>query len=108
MKKFLSNLIGKFIRLIRHLSRQKIGTHAAAAGYFIVLSVFPLLVMILALLRYTGLQVETLSDFVGNFLPDALAPYIKRLIEGAYRNTSGTVVGISAVTGLWSASQGVH
>ena len=108
MKKLLSNFIGKFVRLARHLSRQNVGTHAAAAGYFIVLSVFPLLVMILALLRYTGLEVETLTDFVGNFLPDALAPYIKRLIEGAYRNTSGTVVSVSAVTGLWSASQGVH
>ena len=108
MKKFFSNFIGKFVRLARHLSRQNIRSHAAAAGYFIVLSVFPLLVMILALLRYTGLEVETLSNFVGNFLPDALAPYIKRLIEGAYRNTSGTVVSVSAVTGLWSASQGVH
>ena len=108
MKKLLSNFIGKFVRLARHLSRQNVGTHAAAAGYFIVLSVFPLLVLILALLRYTGLEVETLSDFVGNFLPDALAPYIQRLIEGAYRNTSGTVVSLSAITGLWSASQGVY
>ena len=73
-----------------------------------MLSVFPLLVMILALLRYTGLAVDTLSDFVGNFLPDALAPYATRLIESAYRNTSGAVVSLSAVTGLWSASQGVH
>ena len=96
------------MRLVRHLSRQKIGMHAAAAGYFIVLSVFPLLVLMLALLRYTGLAVDTLSDFIGNFLPDALAPAIKRLIDGAYRNTSGMVVGLSALTGLWSASQGVH
>ena len=108
MKKIFENFIGKFIRLARHLSRQKIGMHAAAAGYFIVLSVFPLLVLMLALLRYTGLEVETLSDFVSNFLPEALAPSTKRLITGAYRNTSGTVVGLSALTGLWSASQGVH
>ena len=101
MKKFFSNFIGKFVRLARHLSRQNVGTHAAAAGYFIVLSVFPLLVLILALLRYTGLEVETLTDFVGNCLPDALAPEIKRVIQSA-------VVGISALTGLWSASQGVH
>lgn len=108
MKKFFENFIGKFLRLVRHLSRQKIGMHAAAAGYFIVLSVFPLLVLMLALLRYTGLEVETLSDFIGNFLPDALIPSAKRLISGAYRNTSGMVVGLSALTGLWSASQGVH
>ena len=96
------------MRLVRHLSRQKIGTHAAAAGYFLVLSVFPLLVLVLAMLRYTGLEVDTLSDFIAKFLPNALAPSVHRLITGAYRNTSGTVVGISALTGLWSASRGVH
>ena len=108
MKKLLSDFIGKFLRLGRHLSRQKIGMHAASAGYFIVLSVFPLLVLLLALLRYTGLQVDTLSDFLGKFLPNALIPSAKRLITSAYRNTSGTVVSLSAFTGLWSASRGVH
>jgi len=94
--------------MLRHLSRQKIGIHAAGAGYFIVLSAFPLLVLLLALLRYTGLEVETLTDFVGNFLPDALIPAAKRLILSTYRNTSGVVVSVSAITGLWSASSGVH
>ena len=45
MKNYFNDFIGKFLRLMRHLSRQKIGMHAAAAGYFIVLSVFPLLVL---------------------------------------------------------------
>ena len=108
MSKLLSDFIGKFLRLARHLSRQKIGMHAAGAGYFIVLSVFPLLVLMLALLRYTGLEVDTLSDFIANFLPDALVPSARQLISGAYRNTPGTVVGLSAITGLWSASRGVH
>ena len=108
MNKFYDNSIGKFLRLVRHLGRQKIGMHAAAAGYFIVLSVFPLLVLLLALLRHTGLEVDTLSNFIANFLPEAFIPSAKRLIAGAYRNTSGTVVGLSAITGLWSASQGIH
>lgn len=91
-----------------YLSGQKIGIHAAGAGYFIVLSVFPLLVLVLSLLRYTGLQVETLTDLVGGFLPEALMPSAKRLIISTYRNTSGAVVSLSAATGLWSASRGVY
>ncbi len=96
------------IALWRYFARQKIGIHAAGAGYFIVLSVFPLLVLVLALLRYTGLQVETLTDLVGGFLPEALLPAAKRLIASTYRNTSGAVVSLSALTGLWSASRGVY
>ena len=109
MKKItFSDIKKNSAHMLRHLSQQKIGIHAAGAGYFIVLSAFPLLVLLLALLRYTGLEVETLTDFVGNFVPDALMPAIKRLILSTYRNTSGVVVSVSAVTGLWSASSGVH
>jgi len=108
----MSNTVRRVIEntkdLLRYLNRQKIGIHAAAAGYFIVLSVFPLLVLILALLRYTGLQVERLTDLLEGFLPNALMPAAKRLINSTYQNTSGAVVSLSALTGLWSASRGVY
>ena len=90
------------------MSGKHISIHAAGAGYFIVLSVFPLLVLILSLLRYTGLQVQTLTDLVSGFVPQALMPSAKRLILSTYRNTSGAVVSLSAITGLWSASRGVY
>ena len=98
----------RLYKLVVHLSRQKIGTHAAGTGYFIVLSVFPLLVLVLSLLRYTGLQVDTLTDLLEGFLPDALMPSARRLILSTYQNTSGAVVSLSVLTGLWSASRGVY
>lgn len=103
-----SKLLERITSLVAYLSKQKIGIHAAGAGYFIVLSVFPLLVLLLALLRYTGLQVETLTDLISAYLPDALIPSAKRLIVSTYRNTSGAVISLSAITGLWSASRGVY
>ena len=103
-----NGMIERMNALLRYFSRQKIGIHAAGAGYFIVLSLFPLLVLLLALLRYTGLQVETLTDLVSGFLPEALLPAAKRLIVSTYRNTSGAIISLSAFTGLWSASRGVY
>ena len=35
-------------------------------------------------------------------------PAVKRLILSTYRNTSGAVISLSAITGLWSASRGVY
>lgn len=102
------SILDRLYAVICHLSKQKISVHAAGTGYFIVLSVFPLLVLILALLRYTGLQVETLTDLLEGFLPDALMPSARRLIRSTYQNTSGTVVSLSALTGLWSASRGIY
>lgn len=103
-----NKILERITSLITFLAQQNIGIHAAGAGYFIVLSIFPLLVLLLALLRYTGLQIDTLTDLVSAYLPDALMPSAKRLILSTYRNTSGAVVSLSAVTGLWSASRGVY
>ena len=101
-------VLKKLTVLSAYFYRQKIAIHAAGAGYFIVLSLFPLLVLVLSLLRYTGLQVETLTDLVSGFLPEALMPSAKRLILSTYKNTSGAVVSLSVLTGLWSASRGVY
>ena len=98
----------KGIGFCRQMAGLGISLHAAGAGYFIVLSVFPMLVLLLGMLRYTGLSVDTLNDFLAGILPQALLPTANRLILSTYANTSGTVVSVSAVTGLWSASQGVH
>ncbi len=108
MKNPKNGFLDGIIATVRHLTKQRISIHAAGAGYFIVLSVFPLLVLVLGLLRYTGLQVETLTNLVDGFLPDALMPSAKRLIVSTYRNTSGAVISLSALTGLWSASRGVY
>ena len=48
-KPFFSDARQRLVRLVRYLSGKHIGIHAAGAGYFIVLSIFPLLVLILSL-----------------------------------------------------------
>ena len=64
-------IIGKGAELVRQVQRMKISSHAANAGYFIVLSVFPALVLILSLLRYTELDAGDLLHLLEGFLPAA-------------------------------------
>lgn len=100
-----------FLKKTEHLVRFAIGQHvtsaAAHASFFLILSVFPSLMLVLALLRYTGLEVETLTQVMTGVVPDALMPYIERLIQNIYADSTTALVGISAVTALWSASRGV-
>lgn len=102
------NVIEKSLRLWQEQSRLGIQVHAAGAGYFIVLSVFPMLVLLLGLLRYTGLAVDTLDGFLEGMIPQALMPSAKRLVRSAYRNTSGMVISVSVLVALWSASRGIY
>ena len=86
----------------------RIPLYAANAGYFIILAVFPTLVLVISLLRYTGLRIENLTDLLHGILPAALIPSAERLIINTYNGSSKAVVGLSALTALWSASRGIY
>ena len=101
-------LIGRMIGLLKYVASLQIPVYAAHAGYFVVLASFPSLVLLLAVLRYTGLQVDYFTGLLEGVLPAALMPAARRLVLNTYHNTSGAVVSISAVTALWSASRGIH
>ena len=101
-------IIGKSVRLVRAVQGLRIPLHAANACYFIVLAVFPALLLLLSLLRYTPLEVEGLAEMLYGIFPEALAVGAEELILLTYDNTTGTVVGLSAVTALWSASRGIY
>lgn len=101
-------LIGKTVGIARYLGQLKISVYAANASFFMILSSFPTLLLLLGLLRYTGMDVDSLSGLLEAFLPEAFVPGARKLILNAYRNSSGALISISAVTALWSAGRGLH
>lgn len=107
-KPFIIQLPQKVTKFIRIFSALNIPLYAANAGFFVVLAVFPMLVLILSLLRYTGLSADVLTDVLEGVIPSALLGAASRLIQNTYANTSGTVISISAIVSLWSASRGIY
>ncbi|MBO5952828.1 MAG: YihY/virulence factor BrkB family protein [Oscillospiraceae bacterium] len=101
-------LIGKLRQTVQDISDLNIPVHAANTSYFIILSVFPALVLLLSLLRYTDLHVNDLVELLEGVIPTALLPEAEQLILGTYRSTSRAMVGFSAITALWSASRGIY
>ena len=109
MKEFpKGGLIGKIMDAARTVKQMHIPLHAAYAAYFIVLAVFPALVLILSVLRYTGMEVRGLVELLDDILPSTMAEGAEELVYSTYRNSSGAMVGVSAVTALWSASRGIY
>lgn len=98
----------KTVRFFKYVVGLRIQLYAANACYFIVLSVFPMLLLLLGLLGHTPLQVERLGEMLEGILPQVLLESAKRLILITYDNTTGAALGFSAVTALWSASKGIY
>ena len=101
-------VIGITVNIVRRLQKMEIPGHPANAGYIIVLSVFPALVLILSLLRYTSLDAQDLLHLLEGFLPEALMGAAEKLIISTYAHTSTAMVSVSAVGALWSASRGIY
>lgn len=100
--------IGRFYRLAQRLQEMNIGIYAANACYFLTLSVFPVLLLVLASLRYTSLSADDLIHLVSLVIPQALMEPAEKLIVSTYYASSGTVVSVSAVAAIWSASRGIY
>ena len=100
--------IGKIVALARRVQRMRIPGHAANAGYFIVVSVFPGLVLLLSVLRYTQLDAGDLMQLLQGVIPAALLPAAEKLIISTYAQTSRAMISVSAIGALWSASRGMH
>lgn len=90
------------------LRPMEIPLHASHTGFFLVLSVFPALMLFLGLLRYTDLGVQELMDLLSGWIPTSLMPTAESLVEASYRHSSGMLFSLSVVTALWSASKGTH
>lgn len=108
MEQNKSGIWEKCKQLLRYISDRHITVHSASACFFMVLAFFPTLVLLLGLVRYTGYSVESLTELLDGVIPAALLPAAQKLIHSTYRNTSGTMLSLSALTALWSASRGVH
>lgn len=100
-------IIGRTVRFVRAVGQLRIGVHAANTAYFLILSVFPTLVLLLGILRYTRYDAGDLVALLEGFLPEAILPEAELLIHGMYRSTTSILVGFSALTAIWSASRGI-
>lgn len=94
--------------LFSNLTDLQISVYSANACYFLAISIFPALLLILASLRYTALSATDLIRFLEGILPSALMGAVESLIVSTYYNSSAGLLGISAVAALWAASQGIQ
>ncbi len=103
LKKFWAQVrqIGDFLRPMQ------IPLHSAYTSFFLILSLFPFLLLFLGTLRYTSLDARDLMRITEGLLPQNLLPLVRTLVESSYRHSSRVLVSISVLAALYSASRGM-
>ena len=102
------DLFWRVVGTIAGMMDKNIPFYASYAGYFIFLAVFPMLLLLLTLLQYIGLRVDNLVQLLEQLLPQSAMDVFDDLIRATAQDATGTLVGASVLTALWSASKGVY
>lgn len=85
------------------IGRRQIWTYAAAAAFYMFLSMAPFLCLLCALLPYTPLTEEYLLGIIHRVAPEELYSIFSSMISSIYRGSAATL-SISAVASAWTAS----
>ena len=80
---------------------------AAQAAFFILLSIVPIISLILAVTTYLPLTQQDVLHLMKQVIPDDLIGYVQDIIADLYSRAGKTVISVSAIAMLWSASKGI-
>lgn len=95
-------------RLYRKAVAAQVGVYAANAAFFILLSLFPAMLLLISLLQYTPLTPTDLQNLLAGFVPAALSPLLDYMTQELFAVNSVGVLSLSAVFAVWSSSRGVY
>lgn len=107
MKSFIKKAYKMIKGFMVRLNDDHVNAYAAQSAFFIIVSAFPLLMFMFNIIKYTPVTKEFLLKTADNVLPRALEPIGQSLIVEMFENTSGTVISITAILTVWSASKGI-
>lgn len=93
---------------IRELSRYRISLYAVNASFYIILSVFPTIMLVAALLPAFGIGAQDLLEAMNGLIPQVLYPLLKKVLQDMEGNSTGILLSATAPVAVWSASAGVY
>ncbi|MFC0469589.1 YihY/virulence factor BrkB family protein [Halalkalibacter kiskunsagensis] len=98
-----------FMNLFIHkLKTDPIPDWAATLAYYFMLSIFPLLIFLLALIPYFHFDINTIYGFINDYVPEELADLFSTTILEVISEPQGGLVSFGVIATIWSASNGVN
>lgn len=108
----MKRLIKKAVRVVNDfmeaIQDDSIGAYSAQAAFFVVTSAFPLIMLLLTLIKYLPYFSNGTPMIQFDMLPKEVNVFITDMVYEIIDKSSRAVLSVSAVTALWSASKGVY
>ena len=99
-------MISKIEKFLKEINISHIGQHAASCAYYTILAFIPLILLILTLTKYFGIDEKFFIYILEGIVPtDILNDAVISIVKEVQSKSVGTIT-ISAIVTLWSAGKG--
>ncbi|MFK4567187.1 YihY/virulence factor BrkB family protein [Enterococcus sp. UD-01] len=92
----------------RRMVDSEIGNTSVVVAYYLLLSLFPLLIAVGNILPYLHIDPNAVLPYIAEAIPKSIFNDLKSAIQSLLTQRSGGLLSISALAALWSASQSIN
>lgn len=90
------------------MNDSEIGTTSVVVAYYLLLSLFPLIIAFGNVLPFLNIDPNTVLTYVREVMPETIYQFIGPAVKDLLTQSSGSLLSISALAALWSASQSIN
>ncbi len=92
---------------IRKLNDDHISAFSAQSSYFLILTIFPFIMLLLTIIQYTPITESFLLEIIQSFVPENFKDIVKDVIGEIYNRSGTAIISITAIASIWSSSKGI-
>lgn len=101
--------ITEFVDVVQErMEEAEITNSSVVVAYYLLLSLFPLLIAIGNVLPYLNADSQTVTIYLQQIIPKEVYSFLSPAINDLLTQSSGSLLSISAIAALWSASQSIN
>lgn len=102
----MREILKKIKNIIDKIAEDHISAYAAQSAFFIMLSLVPILLLLMTLVRFTPITQADIMAAAYELFPKTVSSTIISIVNEVYSQT-GTAISVSLLVALWSAGKGV-
>ncbi len=110
MRSYKESFCSKLYRLQRDIRRAiqeaEVGTYASGAAFFLFLSIIPMIMIVSGLIPHGAIAKREMVTISQAVVPERVYAFLVGIID-SYHGNNMTLLSVSAVVAVWSASKGV-
>lgn len=91
----------------KRAKEDNISAYAAQAAFFLILSAFPFVILLLTMTRFLPVGQQDFIEILKAVLPAEIEGYVLSILDELIQHSGGTIMSFSIIAALWSASRGL-